>query len=214
MVTIWGRPGAYNVQKVLWFIHELGLVFTHVDVGSVAGDLDSKEFLAMNPHGRVPLIKDNDSYIWESNTILRYLAASYGAEHYWSSDPLERSLLERWMDWELATLQVDFLSLFWKYYRTPQDLRDNKAIVIAQQRCDRNVIVLEQQLSAHPFVAGERFSLADICVGTSFYRYFNMGIDVPVLPNVLKWYKKLSTRPAYQKIIQIPFDDLKGRQSY
>jgi len=213
-MKVWGRPGAYNVQKVLWFIAELGLDCVHIDIGSMQGDLDSEEFLAMNPHGRVPVILDNGSYVWESNTILRYLASTHGSEAFWVENPYGRSLIERWMDWELAALQPDFLSLFWKYYRTPESKRDSDIIEVALKRCERNLIILDAHLENSDYIAGPQFSLADICVGTSFYRLFNMDIDVPILSNVFRWYQQLSERPAYQDNIMIPFEELKGRLVY
>jgi len=213
-MKVWGRPGAYNVQKVLWFIAELGLDRVHVDIGSTTGDLHGDEFLAMNPHGRVPVIMDNDCYVWESNTILRYLASTYGREAYWVESPYGRSLIERWMDWELASLQPDFLSLFWKFYRTPEDKRDSEAIAAALTRCERNLTILDAHLESSDYVAGPQFSLADICVGTSFYRLFNMGIELPEWGNVSDWYHKLTARPAYIKNTMIPFDELKGRLEY
>ena len=78
MIKLWGRKNAYNVQKVLWSLQELAIDFQHRDVGSHPGDLDTKEFRAINPHGRIPVIQDGDQIIWESNTIVRYLYRHYG----------------------------------------------------------------------------------------------------------------------------------------
>lgn len=118
MLRVWGRRSAYNVQKVLWTVGELGLPYEHIDVGSLAGQLDTPEFLAMNPHGRIPVLADGETVVWESNSIVRYLSAAYGGA-LWAAEPAERSLAERWMDWELATLQPDFLALFWGFFRMP-----------------------------------------------------------------------------------------------
>ena len=135
MLELWGRKNAYNVQKVTWMLAELGLEYVHHDVGSTAGDLDSAEFLALNPHARIPVLKDKDAIIWESNTIVRYLAASYAAGSLWSEDARQRSCAERWMDWELCKLQPDFIDLFWGYYRTPEQQRNNAVIEDSQDRC-------------------------------------------------------------------------------
>jgi len=214
LLKIWGRKNAYNVQKVLWFLDELEILFEHVDIGSIPGDLDSKEFLTKNPNGRIPVILDNGTYIWESNTILRYLAATYGKDSYWIDNPESRTYVDRWLDWELASLQPDYISLFWEYYRTPEVQRDNDKIDYSLCRCKRNLSILNHQLENTLYVAGSEFSLADIAVGTCFYRYFNMGIKTPTFPNVDKWYKKLSNRAAYQKNIAVPFNELKGRLEF
>ena len=124
MLELWGRPNAYNVQKTLWLLAELGLEFRHHDIGSNAGDLDTPEFLALNPHARVPVLKHGEAIIVESNTILRYLASSHGASALYPEDAFVRAQVERWMDWELASLQPAFISLFWGFYRTPPASRE------------------------------------------------------------------------------------------
>ena len=134
MLELWGRKNAYNVQKVVWMLAELNFDYVHHDVGSKPGDLNSARFLAMNPHARIPVLSDGDAIIWESNSILRYLAARYAAETLWPEDALDRSRAERWMDWELCKLQPDFIDLFWGYYRSPPESRKHQAIAAAQQR--------------------------------------------------------------------------------
>ena len=99
MLKVWGRRSSFNLQKVMWLVGELGLPHEHISAGGDFGLNDTPEFLAMNPHGRVPVIDDDGTVVWESQTILRYLAAKYGRGRFWSDDPGERSLAERWMDW-------------------------------------------------------------------------------------------------------------------
>ena len=130
MLKVWGRRSSFNVQKVMWLIGELGLAHQHIPAGGQYGIKDSPEFLAMNPHGRVPVIKDDDgTVIWESHSILRYLSARHGQSGFWSDDPAQRSQADRWMDWSQTSLQPAFLSgVFWGFYRTPEAKRDTQAI--------------------------------------------------------------------------------------
>ena len=211
---MWGRGSAYNFQKVHWFLEELDIDYEHINVGGSAGGLDTPEFLAMNPNGRIPVIEDNGEVIWESNTILRYLAATYSQNTYRSNSPSERTTFERWMDWELSALQPVFIDLFWGYYRTPESERNEKTIKQALNRCENYVRILDTYLENYEFVSGPKFGLGDICVGTCFYRYFNMGVEVEKLENVMAWYNRLGQRKAYQDVIQVPFDELKGRVTF
>jgi len=211
MLKILGRPNSYNVQKVLWLLDELSLDYENIDIGSTAGDLDNKAFLALNPHGLIPVLQDEKLIVWESNTILRYLASKYGSELFWSNDPGHRSNYERWMDWELANLQPDFLGLFWEYYRTPEKQRDAEKIQRFALRCQMNISLLNTILKESKYITGSVFSIADIVVGTSFYRYFNMGISVDDNSNVNNWYLRLSDRVSYQRKIAVPFEELMGR---
>ena len=215
MLKIWGRRNSFNVQKVMWLIGELRLPHQHIPAGGSFGGLDTPEFLAMNPHGRIPVIDDNDTVVWESHTILRYLAARYGQPHLWPADPGERSQAERWMDWSQSTLQPDFLTgVFWNYYRTPEPQRDWPAIHAKIARCAQHFQLLDRILADQPFLGGETLTLADIPAGATLYRYFNLDIARPSVPNVEAWYKRLQERAAYRDHVMIPFDDMRGRLTF
>ena len=214
MIELFGRKNAYNVQKVLWALGELNINFAYTDIGSVDGDLKTTEFTKINPHSRIPVLIDNKTVIWESNTIVRYLSASYGEEFLWPVNPIQRSYADRWMDWELATLQPDFIDLFWRFYRTPEKDRNINQVEHAKNRCWQHFRKLNDHLDKHCYVAGDSFTMGDIACGTCLYRYFEMGIEVETLPNVLSWYKRLSMRKAFLENIMVSFSELKGRQKF
>jgi glutathione S-transferase len=166
----------------------------------------------LNPHGRVPVIEDGDLAVWESHAILRYLAARHDRSGLWSADPAERARVDSWMDWSQSTLQPDFLmGVFWGYYRTPESQRDWPAIRKSLARCASHFRLLDEVLAARPFLAGARFSLADIPAGTSLYRYFELDIERPNVANVTAWYQRLRERPAYRQHVMMPFAELRGR---
>nr|WP_321270215.1 glutathione S-transferase [uncultured Tolumonas sp.] len=214
MIKIWGRPSAYNVQKVLWCLNEIGVEYENIHIGGSLGGLDSPEFLTKNPNGRIPVLEVDNHIIWESNSIIRFLAATYSYGQLWSLDPFERSLAERWMDWELASLQPDFLDLFWGFYRTPVEHQDAEFITKSAVHCENRFNVLNSHLATNRFVAGEHFSMGDIAVATGLYRYFEMGISTPAIPHVRRWYQELCERLAYQKTIMVPFIALFGKQTF
>jgi len=216
MLEVWGRRSSFNVQKVMWLIGELGLPHEHIPVGGAFGLKDSPEFLAMNPHGRIPVIRDSDgTVVWESHSILRYLAARYGGPELWSSDPVRRAQIDCWMDWSQTTLQPDFLTgVFWGFYRTPKAQRDLKAIEKNVALCAGYFQLLDQVLSKQDFLAGQHLTLADIPAGTHLYRYFNLDIARPDVPHVEAWFQRLQTSAAFRQHVMIPFDDLFGRLDY
>lgn len=215
MLTVWGRRDAFNVQKVMWFIGELGLEHRHVPAGGDHGGLDDPAFRAMNPHGRVPVIDDGGTVVWESHTILRYLAATYGRNTYWSDDAGERSKAERWMDWSGTTLQPDFLTgVFWGFYRTPAEQRDTAAVAQKLARCAAHMELLDRELATRPWLGGDSFGLADIPAGTNLFRYFGIPIERPSVPHVADWYRRLQERPAYREHVMLPFDHMAGRLAY
>ena len=215
MLTVYGRRSSFNVQKVMWLVGELGLAHNHIDKGGDAGGLDTPDFRAMNPHGKVPVIDDAGTVVWESHAILRYLAARYGGPRWWPDDPGARSQVDRWMDWGQTTLQRDFLTgVFWGGYRTPPDQRDDAAVAAAVARCTDHMRLLDRTLGDNPFMLGTDLSLADIVVGTHLYRYFGIDIDRPAVPRVEAWYRRLTGRPAYREAVMIPFQHMQGRLAF
>lgn len=211
MLKVWGRRNAFNVQKVMWLIGELGLEHEHIPVGGAFHGLDAPQFLAMNPHGRIPVIDDDGVVVWESHAILRYLAARYGGSRIWFDDAAARSYPDRWMDWSQTTLQPAFLDgVFLAYYRTPEAQRNWPAIHAGVARCAQLYELLDRWLEGRQFLLGDEFSLADIPAGTTLYRYFELDTERPAIPNVGAWYARLRERPAYREHVMIPFEDLKG----
>lgn len=215
MLTIWGRESSYNVQKVLWLADELALDYTHRPAGGELGGLDTDEFLAMNPNGRIPVIQDGETVVWETHAILRYLAAAHGNGDFRRASPAAQSLIDRWLDWSLSELEPAFFGgIFWGFYRTPGDQHDDVAIERSLARCDRLYRLLDERLAQSPYLSGDRLGLADIPAGTTLYRYFEFEIPRPALPNVEAWYQRLQERPAYQCHVMRPFGELYGRLAY
>lgn len=212
MLQVWGRRSSFNVQKVMWLIGELELPHHHIDAGGQFGGLDDPAFRAMNPHGLVPVIRDGDAIVWESHTILRYLAARHGQGRFWSDDAATRARVEGWMDWSQTALQPAFLGgVFWGFFRTPEDKRNWRAIRAALARCAFNLGKLDRLLDGRPFLLGETLSLADITAGTSLYRYFELEIERPPLPGVERWYRALQQRAPFREHVMVPFEELRGR---
>jgi glutathione S-transferase len=215
VLTIWGRRSSFNFQKVAWLIGELGIEHCHVPAGGQFGELDTPSFRTMNPVGRIPVIDDDGMIVWESHAILRYLAARYGQGQFWSEHPGERSRADRWMDWSQTTLQPDFLmGVFWGFYRTPEEQRNWPAIRDKVARCGRHFQLLNEMLADRQFLCGDRLSLADIPAGTSLFRYFELDIERPPVPNVEAWYRRLQDRRAYREHVMVPFEELRGRLDY
>lgn len=215
MLKVYGRKSSFNLQKVMWLVGELGLAHEHLQLGGSFGGLDNPAFLAMNPHGRVPTIDDAGTIVWESHAILRYLAAKYGGATWWSADASRRAEVDQWMDWSQCTLQPDFLmGVFWGFYRTPEAQRDMASVNAKIARTGAHMIHVERLLEGRTYLLGDALSLADITIGTHLYRYFNIDISRPSLPNVERWYAALQARPAYRAHVMVPFDELYGRLAY
>jgi len=214
MLKVWGRRNSINVQKVMWAVGELGLAHEHIDAGGSFGGLDTDEFGAMNPNRRVPVIDDDGTVVWESHAIMRYLTAKYGAGSLWPEDAGARARSDLWTDWVLADLQPAFIGLFWNLYRTPEEQRNWNLI---RQGIARSAILfqlLDRHLGEHAFIAGDVLTMGDIPAGAQLYRYFELEIDRPSLPNVEAWYARLQEREPYRTHVMVSFEDLKGRRTF
>jgi len=129
---VWGRTNSINVQKVLWCCAELELPFERIDAGMAFGVVATPAYRALNPNGRIPTLEDDGYVLWESNTIVRYLATKHGMGSLCPSDLLARFEAERWMDWQLTTLDRPLRNVFWALVRTPPQERDPVALEKAQ----------------------------------------------------------------------------------
>ena len=205
MMKIWGRKNSVNVQKVLWCCDELELPYERVDAGGAFGGTRDPEYLAMNPTALIPTIRDNGYALWESNTIVRYLAAKYGTNALWLEDPAARAFAEKWMDYQLGTLWPAFRAAFLGLVRTPPEGRDPDKIQASLESTAEALAILDAHLTGEDYVAGANLTVGDVALGSTVYRWLNMEIERPEMPNLEAWYGRLSARPAYQKNVMVPF---------
>src|SRR5215469_550320 len=204
MLKIWGRNTSSNVQKVLWCCGELGIPLDRVDVGGPFGGNQDAEYLALNPNGLVPTVRDGHLVLWESNTICRYLAATHNGEWLYPSAPAARALVERWMDWQLSTIGPPMGALLYGLIRTKPEQRDHAAIEAARRKGASAWTIVEDALESGPFLEGAEFSLAEIVMGTLVYRWHAFPIERPPLPRLKAWYDRMRQRPAFHPHIEIP----------
>ena len=213
-LTLWGRANSANVQKALWALGELGLPYEHRLVGGAHGGLDDPRYRAMNPNGLVPTLQDGDLIIWESHAILRYLAASYGADTLWRHNVRERAIVDQWTDWTATTFQPAWIAVFWLFVRTPAEQHDRKAIAAACARTVSALRILDVHLADRDYLAGNSLSYADIAAGVALYRWFTMEIDRPAMPGVENWYRRLEQRAPFRQAVMVDYTELVGRLSF
>ena len=213
-ITLWGRLSSANVQKAVWALEELGLSYEHVPLGGRFGGTADPGYLAMNPNGLVPTLRDGDLVVWESHAIVRYLAATYGADLLFPTDPRERAIVDQWTDWTATTFQPAWIGVFWLLIRTPVEEQDRAAIDKAIAATSRCFEMMDKRLGQVPFLGGDRLSYADIVAGVSLYRWKTMPIDRPLLPNVKHWHARLNERAAFRQGVNVDYEELRGRLAF
>ncbi|HEX2547387.1 MAG TPA: glutathione S-transferase family protein [Ramlibacter sp.] len=193
MYKLLGRATSGNVQKVIFLLEELKAPYERQDYGRQFENTTTPEYLAMNPTQKVPTLVDGDLSIWESHTILRYVAAKQGSKLL-PTDLGERTKVERWMDWLLAALNSAYLGGF-KDAKKPAAERAPDTV----KNLVTELAILEKQLAKSPYVAGNEFTLADVAMGPIVKRCVAFPYDMPPTPHIAAWLEKLAQRPAFVK---------------
>jgi glutathione S-transferase len=194
MIRILGRSTSGNVQKVLFFLEEVGLKYTREDYGRQFNNTNTDDYRKLNPIMKVPTLVDGDVVAWESHTILRYLAALH-APHLTGATPAERTHVERWMDWNLGALNTPYVAVF-KDAKKPEaersaDFAAQSADLVAQLK------LLDGSIAGKPWFALDRFTLADICLAPVVVRCLGFPIEKPAFPDLMRWAKAIEARPAF-----------------
>jgi glutathione S-transferase len=204
VLKILGRNNSSNVQKVMWCTGELGLKVDRADIGGPFGKNKDPEYLALNPNGLVPTMDDDGFILWESNAIVRYLAAKHGTGTLWPTDLRQRADADRWMDWQTTTVAPAITPMFLGLIRTPPEKRDPAAIEASRVKTGEALKILDALLAKRAYVGGDTLSMGDIPLGIMVYRWFNFPIERPEMKNLRAWYDRLTQRPAFRQHVMIP----------
>jgi len=196
MLTIWGRLNSINVQKVVFAARETGRPFTRIEAGMQHGIVDTPEYRAKNPNGLVPCIDDDGFVLWESNAIVRYLAARYGEGTLWPTSAQARAQSDKRMDWAAFSLYPALGPAFFHTVRLPPEKRDASLVEPSRAKTEEVLAVLEGTLATSAYVGGETFTMGDIAVVVAVHRWLNLPVARIERPGIARWYAAIAARPA------------------
>ena len=194
MLRLLGRVTSGNVQKVMFGLKEMQLSYQREDYGRQFGNTATPEYAALNPTRKVPTLIDGDVVIWESNTILRYVATQAGSPLY-PTEPAARSQVERWMDWLLASLNPAYLVGFRDSKKPAAERGASTAQDLAAE------LTLLDTVLSYDWIAGPAISLADVALGPIVRRCLAFPYERPALPKLEAWRARLEQRPAFTRAI-------------
>jgi glutathione S-transferase len=199
VIKIWGRTTSSNVQKVMWAVAEIGLPHERIDIGGPFGKNREAAYLAMNPNGLVPTLEEEDGYLlWESNSIVRYLAAKHKSSVLEPADLRGRANASKWMDWQLSVAGPAIFGVFWGMIRTPPEKRNHAEIEESKKKTTAAITIMDEQLAKTAYLGGDAFSYGDIPVGIIAYRFRQLVPDRPPLKNFERWYAAISSRKPFK----------------
>ncbi|TWI61854.1 glutathione S-transferase [Pseudoduganella lurida] len=195
MKTVLGKLVSINVRKVLWTARLLDIPVTLEPWGAGVRDPNVPEFLALNPNGQVPVLRDGDTVLWESNTICRYLA--HGSALL-PPDALGRARVEQWMDWQATELNNAWRPAFMTLHRGSTKFSADE-VQAGVRDWNTKMALLDAQLArTGAYVAGDVPSVADVVIGVSVHRWRATPIDHADLPAVRAYMERLSLLPGYE----------------
>jgi glutathione S-transferase len=194
MIRILGRATSGNVQKVLFLLEEIGLKYVREDYGRQFNNTNTDAYRKLNPNMKVPTLVDGDLVSWESNTILRYLAALH-APKLTGETPAEKTYVERWMDWMLAALNTPYVAVF-KDAKKPDaergaDFAAQSADLVAQLK------ILDGHIAGKQWFALDRFTLAEVALAPVVKRCLEFPIERPEFADLTRWMRAIEARPAF-----------------
>ena len=204
MLKIWGRLSSINVRKVVFTAQWLQLPFERIDAGASFGIVQTPAYQAHNPNALVPLLEDGDFTLWESNVIVRYLAARHAAGSLYPEALRQRFDAERWMDWQQTTLNPAGRDAFLQWIRTAPERRNPQAIADSVAATEPLLRLRDTQLARTPFLAGDTLTMADIPVACELHRWWGLPMEHPRHPHLARWYEGILALPAARGVLDLP----------
>jgi len=221
-LQIWGRLSSINVRKVVWCAQELGLAFQRTDAGGPFGVVQTAGYRALNPNALVPTIEVDDAdanadagtaggrfRLWESNVIVRYLCARHAPGDLYPDALPARFDAERWMDWQQTTLNPAGRDAFIQWVRTPAERRDAAAAERSVHAAEPRFALLDAHLATRQFMAGDRFTIADIPIGCEVHRWFALPATLyarPAWPNLERYFASLRERAPARGVLDLALE--------
>ena len=195
MLKLLGRKTSGNVQKILFALEEIGAEYTREDYGRQFENTRTQAYLSINPTAKVPTLVDGDLAIWESNTILRYLAATRAPE-LTGETPGEATQVERWMDFLLAAVNPGYLAAFKGSKLDPRERPAAFDSQITDLHAQMNI--LNSHLEGRDYVALDRLTIADVALAPIMARCLNFPLERPEMPGLEAWRWRMAERPAFK----------------
>jgi glutathione S-transferase len=202
MMRLLGKAESINVRKVLWTLTELGDTYVREDWGVGYRATSEPEFLALNANAMVPVLVDDDFVLWESNSICRYLVNRAARTDLLPTEARARADVEKWMDWQATELNYSWRYAFMAIVRHSEAHQDRQLLEASIKSWNNNMQLLNRRLEqTGAYVAGTGFTLADIVLGLSAYRWQQTPMARPSLPAVEAYLTRLKPRRGFSEFV-------------
>lgn len=196
-ITVYGIPRS-RTMRVLWMLEELALPYENVKTNFATGDTRAPEYLAINPNGHIPALRDGDVTLCESMAINLYLARKYD-KGLWPKNVGDEGRTFQWSLWVMTEAEEPLLTALFHRRLLPEGQRDGAKADDAVRRFAKPLGVLEGALAGREVLVGDAFSVADLNVA-SVLSWANLAqLDLSTAPRVQAWLGRCFARPAFAR---------------
>ncbi len=201
MITIYGVATS-RALRPLWLLEEIGLEYKHIPLDFRGDDLDTDEYRAINPNGRIPAMVDGDLILFESMAINLYIAEKYD-NHLFPKDAANQARTNMWSYWVMTEVEHSLLTVLLHSRVIPEEKRDPTRVERNITSLEKPFTVLDQALGNSEYLLGNDFTVADLNVAAvmSWCRPARLKMDQ--WPNVKVWLEKCVKRPACKKAMRL-----------
>jgi glutathione S-transferase len=201
MIQIYGTPRS-SAGRCYLALEECGLSYEVMPLDMSGKEHKSEKFLKLNPNGKVPCIVENGFVLWESAAIVQYLFEKHKPELLGSA-PHEKALIQQWSYWTMTEAQPPLVDILVQKIFVPEDKRDHALIERRQKQLPNIFAVLENELKGKKFLVGNKYSAADLMVGSAINVAFGLQVDLSAYPHIKSWFSELQSRPAWMKVSKL-----------
>ena len=199
MIKVYGHPMSTCTRKVLMTLAETETPSEIIVVDFAKGEHKGEANLRRQPFGRVPALDDGGFELFESRAMCRYLNEKAGGKLA-PTDIQGRARMEQWISVETSEFSSHAMKFVYEHvFKRPQEA---SALEAAGKALDATCGVMDRQLGTSAFLAGDGFTLAEVC----FMPYLEYTMMTPAKDifakhaRVMAWWNKISERPTWRKV--------------
>ena len=208
MPTLYDYLDSGNGYKIRLLLAQLSRAYRWVELDIMRGETRTPAFLSKNPNGRIPTLELEDgTCLAESNAILWYLAEGTS---FRPGEPVARAQVLQWMFFEQYSHEPYVATPRFILRHLPADSPRRSELAHRQAQGRAALGVMEGHLKIHPFLVGERYSIADIALYAYTHVAHEAQLDLTPYPSVRAWLDRIAAQPGYMPITSRPATDRKN----
>ncbi|MDO3384936.1 glutathione S-transferase family protein [Gilvimarinus sp. SDUM040013] len=194
MHTLYQFQSSGNCYKLRLAMHQLGIPFHKVEVDILQKQSRTPEFLAMNPNGRIPVLKVGERYLPESNAALWYLAQGSALM---PTDSFAQAQLLQWMFFEQYSHEPNIATIrYWVHIANTADQFEQE--IEAKRKAGYAALrVMDTHLAGNPYLVAGQYSIADIALYAYTHVAAEGGFDLSSFTHIARWLSDIEAQPGY-----------------